>query len=446
MAMRNLLLGLFVLIASTGFAQYSLKGRIEGYGRRDVNICTQFGDEGKLVKTVKTDLNGSFEFSFEGQEKGLYRLFLDSEDYFDLIFYNENIEFTTKMANPQYNLQVLVSEENIQLYSYLVENYISDYKIDVLTQMLDIYPDGKFRNKVESELAKEKKQKNKNVDKAIKQNPNSFTGKYLVYFKEISVPSKYNEAEKAEFLRKNYLKNYKMSDIELLNSNAYQTVVINYFKLFRSNDPETYYLAAKEVMDYIFFEDPKIVNSVFEYILAGFESLGLDEQAAKLSLDFGDVCSDGDGSLKMRIKSNTELSIGKKAPDFTTTTLGGKEFTLSEMTTEYTLIIFWATWCEHCQVTMPRLATAGSIFAEADMQVVAVSIDSDEAVLRSFLIENQMPWDVICEYKGWDGDIVINYAIYATPTMYIVDKDLNIIAKPYNEDRLYIELEKILTK
>ncbi|MDD3741607.1 MAG: hypothetical protein PHH30_10220, partial [Bacteroidales bacterium] len=63
-----------------------------------------------------------------------------------------------------------------------------------------------------------------------------------------------------------------------------------------------------------------------------------------------------------------------------------------------------------------------------------------------FLKENQMPWDVLCEYKGWDGQIVVDYAIFATPSMYIVDKELNIIAKPYNEERLYDELEKILTR
>ncbi|MDD3859418.1 MAG: TlpA disulfide reductase family protein [Bacteroidales bacterium] len=444
--MRCYITILVILISGEIFSQHFLNGVIEGYDRRDVNICSQFGDESKLIETVKTNQNGEFVFSINQQAVGLYRIYLDTQDYFDLIYNNEDIEIRTKVENPQYNMEILKSAENIQLYTYIIDNYISDYKIDVLDQLKDIYPDGKFRNKVESELKKEIKIKNKNLEKVIKQNPDSFTGRYLKFLRELSVPSKYNDYEKSEFLKKNYLSYYKFNDLSLLNSNAYTTVVLNYFKLYRSNNPEVYYTAAKEILDYIFFEDPKIFNFVFEYVLSGFESLGLDEQAAKISVEFGDLCSDGSDNLKMRIKSNTELSVGKKAPDFSALSTSGKKYTLSEMKTDYTLIIFWATWCEHCKITMPRLAAASNIFKEAKMDIIAISIDSDEQVLKEFLKENQMPWDVLCEYKGWDGQIVVDYAIFATPSMYIVDKELNIIAKPYNEERLYDELEKILTK
>lgn len=444
--MRYSLFLLSLLIVGEIFGQYSLKGVIEKYNRREVSICSQFGDESKLIETVKTNQNGEFVFNIEEQPVGLYRIFLDTQDYFDLILNNEDVEIKTKIENPQYNMGIIKSSENTQLYAYIIENYISNYKIDILNQLKDVYPDGKFRNKVESELKKEIKLKNKNIDKVIKQNPESFAGRYLVCLREVSVSSKYNDYEKSEFLKKNYLNHYKFNDLTLLNSDAYTTIVLNYFKLYKSNDPEVYYSAAKEILDYIFFEDLKIFNFIFEYILSGFESLGLDEQAAKLSVEFGDLCSDGSDNLKMRIKSNTELSVGKTAPDFSAVTISGENYTLSEMKSDYTLIVFWATWCEHCKVTMPRLAAASNIFKEAKMDIIAVSIDSDENALRSFLEENQMPWEVICEFKGWDGDIVIDYAIFATPSMYIVDKNMNIIAKPFNEERLYDELEKILTK
>ncbi len=446
MNMKKYLVVIFLLGSLAATAQYTLKGRIEGYMRREVNLCSQFGDESKVVETIRTDLNGSFTYNLDEQPVGLYRIFLDTQDYFDLIYNNEDIEISTKIENPQYNLKVVRSEENTQLYSYIVENYIFDYKIDVLSQLTEIYPDGKFRRKAEAELASEIKLKNRNVDKVIKQNPDSFAGRYLVCFKELTVSAKLNDYEKNEFLKKNYLKSFKMNDVALLNSDAYTNVVLNYFKLFKSNDPNTYYLAGKEVLDYVFFEDPRIFSFLFEYILTGFESLGLDEPAAELSLEFGDVCSDDNESLKLRIKSNTELSVGKKAPDFSANAISGKDFRLSDMKSDYTLIIFWATWCEHCQVTMPRLAAAGNIFKEAKIDIVAVSLDSDETALKNFLEENQMPWDVICDYKGWDSEIVVNYAIYATPSMFLVDKDMNIVAKPFNEEKLYNELEKILTR
>lgn len=442
-------IGLLVLsffVGLTALAQYSFKGKIDSYMRRDVNLCSQFGDESKLIETVKSDLNGAFSFNMDNQPFGLYRIYLDNEEFFDIIYYNEDVEINTRIENPDYNMTIIKSDENAQLYDYIIENYIFDYKIDVLTQLTEIYPDGKFRKNAEKELFKELKAKDKNITKVINSNKDSFAGKYLSYLKDIQVPLSYNEVERVQYLRKEYLKHYSFDDLELLNSNAYQTVVLNYFKLFKSNDSETYYKAGKDLLEHVFFKDPKVFNAVFEYILSGFESLGLDEPAARLSLEYGNLCTDDEGSLKMRIKSNTELSVGKIAPDFVVETTKGKSFTLSEMESDYTLIVFWATWCDHCQITLPRLAAAMNLFNQAKIDIVAVSIDSDKALLDKYLVENPLPWDVVCEYKGWDGKVVVDYAIFATPTMYLVDKNMRIVAKPYNEERLYNELEKILTE
>ena len=282
------------------------------------------------------------------------------------------------------------------------------------------------------------------MSKVIKTNPESFAGRYLQFSRVITAPSRFDDYKKNEYIKEKYFETFVMNDIELINSNAYNEIIINYFKLFKSNNPDTYYEAGKTILNEVFFEDPKIFNFLFEYILSGFESLSLDEAAAKLSLDFGDLCSDDDGSLKMRIKSNTELTVGKKAPDFTINTVRGDEFTLSKMDKEYTLIVFWATWCSHCTVALPRLATAESIFKEADMDILAVSLDSDTTELQAYLDKHALPWNIICEYQAWDGNIAIDYAVYATPTMIIVDKDLNIVAKPFNEDKLYDILEDII--
>jgi len=443
--MKRAFIGLLLIfVVFVSYAQHTFSGVIEGYPNRELNICTQFGEESKMVQTIRTGSNGNFTYKFFDSEIGLYRIYLENQSYFDIIYNNEDVHIKTRPENPQYNMEVIQSVENAQLYDYYVENYIYDYKIDVLTQMLEIYPDGKFYKRVQKELSKEIKLKNRHIDKVIKQNPESFAGRYLTAFRIIPVPEKYSEPEKISYLKEKYFEFYKMEDTVLLHSDAYNEIVLNYFKIFRSNDQDVYYNAAKTILDEIFFGEPAIFNFVLEYILSGFESLSLDEAAAKISVDYGDLCSDGNETLKMRIKNNTALAVGATAPDFTAQTVSGKEYTLSEMEKDYTLIIFWATWCQHCQITMPHLAASKNIFAKANMDIIAVSIDSEEEELDAFLKENEMPWEVICEYKGWDGDIVIDYAVFATPWMIIVDKDMKIVAKPYNEEKLFDFLEEII--
>lgn len=426
-------------------AQYSFTGVIDQYPNRELNICEQFGDESKVISTVRTGSDGNFRFQFTEEEKGLYRIYLENQDYFDIIYNGEDIHIRTKPENPQYNLEVLKSAENMQFYSYLIDNYIYDYKIDVLVQLLEIYPSGNFYDKIEKELLHERKLKNNNITKAIKSNPESFAGRYLSMLKEISVPRKFDAYEKLEYLKKNYFEFYSIDDIDLLNSDAYTSLVLNYFKLYKSNNQDVYYGAAKVILDKIFFGEPVIFNYVLEYILSGFESLSLNEAAYKLSMDYGDFCSADNDNLKQRIKNNTKLAIGKTAPEIVSETQKGNIFTLSEMKTDYTLLIFWATWCGHCQVSLPRLAAAQSVFAEANMDIVAISIDSDNDLLDSYLRDNKMPWKVICQCQGWDGSIVMDYAVFATPWMIIIDNKMNIVAKPYNEEKLYDFLEEIIT-
>lgn len=444
MIKKTIVLNILLLIFTSAIAQYTLSGVIDGYPNRELNICSQFGEESKLINTIKTGSGGNFTYKFIDSEIGLYRVFLDNQNYFDIIFNNEDIHLSTRPENPQYNMEILKSEENIQLYSYFIENYVFDYKIDVLTQMLEIYPAGKFYKKVEKELSKEIKNKNKHIQKVIKSNPDSFAGRYLKAFRVLPIPDKLNEVEKIEYVKEKYFEYFSMDDVDLLHSDAYNEIVLNYFKVFKSNDQEVYYEAGKTILDEIFFGEPVIFNFVFEYILSGFESLELDEAAAKLSVDFGDLCSEGDETLKMRIKNNTKLAIGELAPDFTTKTIDGEDYTLSEMETDYTLIIFWASWCGHCQITLPHIAASGNIFKKANMDVVAVSIDSEKEELDKFLESNNLSMKIICEYKGWDGDIVIDYAVFATPWMIVVDKDLKIVAKPYNEEKLFNFLESVI--
>lgn len=434
--MRNLLIALLILLPVGLSAQCVFSGKVEGYSFGRLYICEQFGDESKVVEVVTTDANGEFVFNFTNQQVGLYRVHADTKDYFDIIYSGENIRVETSVRNMKSSMKVVESSENKQLYAYVAQAELAEYKLGILRELVKIYPKGDFLTAAEKELVKENSFVSSCLDKAIKQKNATFASRYLSYFKDINL----NISESAD-KKKNFLaKNFPMDDLELLNSNAYHHFIVSYLKKY---EPSEYTNAAREILDYLKLGNQEIFSKMFDYILTGFESMERYDDLYRLSTEYGNSCST-DGNLKTRVKSYTELRIGAKAPDFEIETLEGEDVVLSQMKSDYTLVIFWATWCENCKEEIPRINEALPLFKRAKVDILAISIDEEESDIRKYVKDNSISFKVASDLLGWEGKIVSDYAVYATPSMYIVDRNMNIVAKPITGEQLFNVVEKLI--
>lgn len=436
--MKNILLViLFLLSVEVVSAQCLFSGRIYGYSFGTIYICEQFGDESKVVATVNTDANGEFSYQFTKEEIGLYRVHTSSNSNFDIIYNGENIRLQTNIKNLQSAMTVIESNENKQLYEYIANNEITAYKIQILQEFMRIYPDGKFLKTVEAELQNEIKNSQNLLEKAININPKSFAGRYLSYFRNVDVNITENQEKKSQYISRNF----PMNDLELINSNAYHHFIISYLKRY---EPTEYVNAVREVLDYLQVRNQEIFRKMFDYVLDGFESMQRYDDLYDLSIEYGNTCSSSEDNLSTRVKNYTQLRIGNHAPDFTIETLNKTQYTLSKMQTPYTLVIFWATWCDNCKAEIPQIVDVIPLLNRAGVNVVAISIDEDEKDIRNYIAENELPFTVACDYLGWQGSVVNDYAVFATPTMYIVDKNMKIVAKPATFEQLVNETEKLI--
>ncbi len=436
--MKNIFFSAFLLLLPVVLsAQCTFSGKINGYSFGRLYLCEQFGDDSKVVETMTTNANGEFVFNFTNQEVGLYRVHADNKDYFDIIYSGENIRIETNVRNMKSSMHVLESPENQQLYAYVSQSELSEYKIGILRELVKIYPEGDFLSTVEKELSKETGLMNTCLDKAVKMKSGTFAHRYLSYFEEINLNISESGEKKMNFLAKNF----PMNDMELLNSNAYHHFIVNYLKLY---EPSEYANAARELLDYLKQGPGEIFDKMFDYILTGFETMQMYDNLYQLSMEYGNSCSAQSDNLKTRVKNYTDLRIGAKAPDFEIETLDGEDVSLSGMMSDYTLVVFWATWCENCKQEIPRINEAAPLFKRAKMDVVAISIDEEESEIRKFIRNNGISLKVASDFMGWDGKIVSEYAVYATPSMFIVDKNMNIVSKPTSGDQLFGDVERLI--
>ena len=102
--------------------------------------------------------------------------------------------------------------------------------------------------------------------------------------------------------------------------------------------------------------------------------------------------------------------------------LDGSNISLDDFKGKILLLDFWATWCEPCRVELPLVQSVYEDFHDRGFEILGISLDEDEDLLRTFLDENNMPWPQIFDGLGWNNHVAQKYRVMAIPTTYLLDR------------------------
>jgi DsbE subfamily thiol:disulfide oxidoreductase len=121
-------------------------------------------------------------------------------------------------------------------------------------------------------------------------------------------------------------------------------------------------------------------------------------------------------------QENDNALVGKPAPEFTLTTLDGKEMKLSDQKGSVVVLDFWATWCPPCRKAMPHLQKLSIDKARADkgLRIYAVNLREKPETVEKFLKDNGYTFPVPMDNEG---AAAAKYSIKAIPTTVIVGRD-----------------------
>lgn len=129
------------------------------------------------------------------------------------------------------------------------------------------------------------------------------------------------------------------------------------------------------------------------------------------------------------------MKIGNTAPDFTFSSNflapqfnNEKPQKLSDIRSEYTLLVFGASWCPRCNEELVKIKELYPGWKAQDVEVVFVSLDDDPQTFKNFA--GNFPFISMCDYQKWDSPVVNDYYVFATPTMYLLDKKREILLRP----------------
>lgn len=406
-----------------------------------------------VIDTASTGPTGSFTFELPiNFPVGQYAIVTGPSQLIELLYNNEDIRFVSTGANPSDQVQIVESIENKIYYDYLYTKGMTLYKTDLLGPLLQNYPvNDPFYQQVINQFNSLKENLDIRVETLVEQNPGTFAAQIIRTDKPLLPDPALTALQQSIYLRSHYFDETNFTDTLLTRTNILSSKVVGYLSLFQENNMTKEQLEDNLLigLDTVLIKaaaNQQVYEYVVDFLINGFQAIGFEKGLEFVAEhnQLGQFCvnTERKKELENKIELINKLSIGKTAPDFETVDLQGKMIRLSDVGAEKTVLIFWASWCPHCDEIMPVINKLYNPKNKRELEVVAVSIDDSRNEVETAIEKNGYgSWINIAELQGWDGQIVEEYGIAATPTIFILDKNKTIIGKPVSVEELEVMLE-----
>ncbi len=250
-----------------------------------------------------------------------------------------------------------------------------------------------------------------------------------------------------------YFNDIDFSDECIVRSSLLPNRIQSYIQAFNNykNNPYGFHDAVDVVMEYA-KKNEKVAEFCMYNMLDGFYNTGQTQQKndpiwmdlCNYIMDeyiFGEGCGDDINPsqlLKERASHYKNLQIGNVPPNILTRDMKGNSVNLRKTCSnnKHTVLMFWASHCNHCMAELPGFSNWYSQNKQLDFEIIAVSLDSQKSKWESTVNNNNFNWVNICEFKVYKSPICLDYKIKKTPSIFVLNKKMEIVAKPKNTQQL----------
>lgn len=189
--------------------------------------------------------------------------------------------------------------------------------------------------------------------------------------------------------------------------------------------------------------------SVSGSIIAGLLSSPFSFTDAELDNLAGIISGGWDSARVAEVNNGIEKSrrFVKGAPftDFAALDPESAEHKVMDLHTpgKLMLIDFWASWCGPCRAAIPHVRELWKKYSDR-LDVMAVSMDSDEKAWREAMEDERMEWTQLWTDKERVNPIVEAYDVRSIPYLLLVDTDGKIVFAGSDKDALSEEITRLL--
>jgi len=354
----------------------------------------------------------------------------------DSIFYKNDAE------NPAYQL-------------FIKENAGRRNQLALLGQLLEGYEkkDSRFYKDAINEFNVVQNDYNEWIDKKCMENKNLFVSS-IFQFQKVT-PRNWNNPIKQQIEQQelHYFDHINFKDSLIIRTQPFNDFVNSYMNMYGMQ------VTSNEMRDSIFTKaglqacqkastgHPKVYGWMVDYFYRGYESYNITPGMTMLQQFINDpncLTSKRQEILK-RLAGMEKMKKGSIAPEFEAEMFNGMKLRFDGVSKQkkYELLVFYESSCSHCNDLLKELKAWYSVPENKIwFDIITVALDDTRASWESKYEINKFEWNDVWASGGINSKAANDYYILSTPVLYIIDKEMKILAMPQNVK----EVEKFLNQ
>ena len=433
---------LFSLLLYSGmvFCQTVLTGKLSESGGQIISLTGFDGFHSYELVSSKVAADGSFTLNYPNSYVGMAVLNVGEQESLVLVLEEGGVEIQGTTISDFERTKISKGQENLWFSTYASEQPKRERALNVWRYLQNVYNDSLFSKQTKPiQLFAAEIQRIKEEGEAFLAvlPDNSYMKWYLpnrglianVENIVMNLPSEIPDAI-IQF------RSLDFTDKRWYTSGILNEAIESHVRLIENSSGEldSVYAELNRSTDILIEKlklEPVLFNTVADKLFMYLEKRSLFRSAEYLALKLlnTNVC-DLESTFTDKLEAYRVMRKGNTAADieFGQNTLlppGVKASKLSDLNSEFTLVVFAAGWCSHCVTLIPKLTDKYHQWKNRGVEIVLFSLDNTVEDFRKFA-EN-LPFIRTTDLKMWDGKVAQEYHVYGTPTMYLLNKDRQIL-------------------
>jgi len=444
----------FSLIAlCSGIVAQSITGNLSLLTNQSIKLEGFSGLKTYPISNAIIDDKGNFQLTYNKVDYGVGYLMSSDEKPLFIILSGEDIEISGEALAYIETISIIKGKENQWFEQYAKEHPKREQALNAWIYLEKMYTaDSLFTlQQTPQQAIAEEKQRIKSEDSTfLAELPNdSYVRWFLPMRKLVSGVSTVAQYRPEEIpLTIKAFRKMDYTDSRLYKSGLFKDAIESHFWLLENSGRSLdsvfieMQISINAMMENL-VKDEKTLNEVTDHLFDLLERHSLFKASEYLALKvLNEVSCTIDNDLAKQLETYRAMKKGNTAPDIlfegdnSTPGYGANNFPekLSDLKSDYTVVVFGASWCPKCTEELPKIASLYPKWKEKGVEVVFVSLDEDNKSYKDFV--KNFPFISTCDYNKWESKIVKDYYVFGTPTMYLLDKKREVLLRPNSVNQM----------